>query len=121
MKPKLLSVRDAAKYVGVSPRTVYRLIADERLTAITIRKKRMINLSEIVGVPVTSPYQVTKHVSTKELDGLVFDLPRRKACGMRDSKGRWASKREWPKLAEKAKRDPIQALCEDGIDLSHLG
>jgi excisionase family DNA binding protein len=128
MKHNLLSVRDAAKYLGVSPRTIYRLIHEGRLPEITIRTKRMVPWHRLLGFKATPCYHMEKHVSKLDLDKLVFDLPKRKACGMKHMNGRFAPKRDWPAVAKEMARkknlSPIEKLDEpldfSKFDLSPL-
>ena len=46
----LITTKDAAKYVGVSQRTIYNMIWDGRLKATKIGKLSLINKLDLVGL-----------------------------------------------------------------------
>lgn len=118
MKPRLLSVREAAQYLGVSIRTVRRLIEDGRIKTVMVRSRRLVPFGRIYGLKPTAVYQNEMRI---ELGTIKFDLlegPRRKPTCEKDRKGKFIPKWQWPEARRQRNLTPIQRL--DEIDISHL-
>jgi len=49
LQESAISVKDAAVILGVSPRTVWRMIADKELTACRFRRCTRLLLSQVMG------------------------------------------------------------------------
>jgi excisionase family DNA binding protein len=117
-KPKLLSVRQAAQHLGVSIRTIRRLIADGRLPVITVRSLRMVPFGRIYGLKPTPVPHTEMRI---ELGAIKYDLlegPRRKPTCEKDRQGKFIPKWQWPEARRQRNLTPIQRL--DEIDISHL-
>ena len=94
MKSRLLSVRQAAAFLGVSIRTVRRCIADGRLKVVTVRSLRMIPFGKrLYGLKPQATHHMQMRVAQVDLGKIVFEgLPdkRRKCTCLKDRKGRFA-------------------------------
>jgi excisionase family DNA binding protein len=126
MKQRLLSVRQAATYLGVSVRTVRRVIASGQLKTVTVRSLRRVPFLRIYGLKATIvPHQEMRLLST-DLDKIVFEGlpgPRRKAYNKKDARGKFVSKVDWPEVEKEMERkknlSPIEKLDEP-IDFARL-
>jgi len=49
-RPLLVSVRDAAKLLAISERTVLRLISQGDLASIKVRRRRMVKMSGLIAL-----------------------------------------------------------------------
>jgi excisionase family DNA binding protein len=120
MKPRLLSVKKAAEYLGVSVRTVRRLIHDGRIPTVMVRTIRLVPFNRLRGLPPTRVYHRETRVLQVDLGKIVFTgLPSamRKCQTKKFANGRFAPRYQWPQIERDAKRGPIQALIEDGFEL----
>jgi excisionase family DNA binding protein len=120
MKPRLLSVRQAAQYLNISQRSVRRLIREGKIPHVMIRSLRMVPFNQIYGLPPTPVYHVETRILQIDLERIAFSGlpgPKRGCPCKKDRHGKFAPKYEWQKIENDARRGPIQTLIEDGVEL----
>jgi len=123
MKHRLFSVPQAAEYLNISKSSVWRLIAEGRIPSVQVRSRRMVPFGRIFGFKPTPVYQTEMRVAQVDLSKIVFEGlpgPKRKLQCKKNSRGKFAPKCEWPKIAREKQLDPIGRLIHDPIDLSRF-
>jgi excisionase family DNA binding protein len=121
MKRKLLTVRHVAEQLDISTTTVYRLLQTGRLPFVTVSTKRLVPFHRIHGLKATPVYHQEKHVTSIDLDRIIFEgLPvaSRRRFDMRHVNGKFAPKYLWPEIERQRKLTAIERL--DEIDFSKL-